>query len=172
MNKAILYFISFAVIGIVLVLLSRCKKESKTIIQRDTVEVIKDRIVQNEDSVAMLKKEVALLKEENKSLRTKKYVYKTDFDSTATKSQVLNELIKCDSAVKGQELIVANQDSIIGKQDQVISKQDTIIADQKEVISILETDNMQQRKEVKRQKRIALITKIIGGVAIVVSMLL
>lgn len=76
-----------------------------------------------------------------------------------TMAQVIYvELLKCDSMVKIDDVIIANQD--------------TIIADQKKVISIVEADNGKLKKEVKKQKRKTLLTKIGSGIVIVAVILL
>jgi hypothetical protein len=145
MSKFYFFILSFILVVIIL-LLSKCIKDKPVIIQVDTVEVIKERVIVRE-------KEVIKWKEKKAEIH-----YRTKFDTLVTIDTVYKELIKCDSVVRIDSVIIAVQD--------------TIIRDQKEVINILETDNQAQKKEVKRQKRIALITKIISGVAIVVSIIL
>lgn len=77
--------------------------------------------------------------------------YRTIFDTLATIDTVYKELIKCDSIVKIDSLIIAGQD--------------TIIAEQKELIDISE-------KEGKKQKRKLFFTKVVAGAVVLVTILL
>ncbi len=77
--------------------------------------------------------------------------YITVFDTLATIDTVLVELIKCDSVVKLDDKIIAGDSSII--------------KDQKDLIELKE-------KDLKREKRKTLFTKVVAGVAIVVTILL
>lgn len=98
-------------------------------------------------------KEVKVLKE-GKEKRS----YKTTFDSSSTIDTVKIELAKCDTIVKIDSVIMA--------------KQDTIIIDQKELIETYEGETKSLLKEVKKEKRKTLFTKIVAGVAIIVTILL
>jgi hypothetical protein len=108
-------------------------------------EVIKEKITTKEVEVLKLK--------ESKS----KIVYRTLFDTMATMDTIYVELIKCDSVVK--------IDSVI------IQEQDTIIIDQKELIQAVETDNTVLKSDLKKQRRKNFLTKVVAGLAIVVTIL-
>jgi hypothetical protein len=99
-----------------------------------------------ENKIATEEKEVIKWKDQKEKIK-----YVTKFDTIVTKEIIYKELIKCDSVVKIDSIIIA--------------RQDTIIADQKELIYLSE-------KEVKKQKRKLVFTKIVAGVAIVTTILL
>jgi hypothetical protein len=98
-------------------------------------------------------KEVIKWKEQKERIK-----YITKFDTLVTVEIVYKELIKCDSIVKIDSAIIAGQD--------------TIIVDQKELIALSEAEKEKLTKEVKKQKRKTLITKIGSGIIIVGVLLL
>jgi hypothetical protein len=108
--------------------------------------VIKEKIVEKEKEVVKWKQ------------AKEKITYITHFDTVVTKEFVIGELIKCDSIVKIDSVIIASQD--------------TIIADQKQVIVIVESDNSKLKRDLKKQKRKNTITKIVAVVVIVGSIIL
>lgn len=109
-------------------------------------EVIKEKIIEKEKEVVKWKEKKA------------KIVYTTIFDTLVTKETIYAELQKCDTIVKIDSVIIASQD--------------TIILDQKQVISIIESDNLELKKQVKKEKRKNLFTKIGAGIVIVAILLL
>lgn len=132
-------------VAFIVAVLSKCEKpvyKDRT----DTIEIIKSRI----DTV---EKEVVKWKEAKTHI-----VYRTKFDTLATIDTVLIELKKCDTIVK--------IDSII------IQKQDTIIQDQRVIIDDLDLDKKELTKEVKRQKRKLIFTKILAAAIIITSIII
>jgi hypothetical protein len=112
--------------------------------QKETI--IKDSIIYQEKEVIKWKKAKSEIH------------YVTEFDTLATIDTVLVELIKCDSVVKIDSNIIASQDTIIIKQ--------------KELITLSEAEKDSLKKELKREKRKTFFTKVVAGVAIVVTILL
>jgi hypothetical protein len=112
--------------------------------QKETI--IKDSIIYKEKEVIKWKKAKSEIH------------YVTEFDTLATIDTVLVELIKCDSVVKIDSNIIASQDTIIVKQ--------------KELIELSEAEKEALKKDLKREKRKTLFTKVVAGVAIVVTILL
>lgn len=99
-----------------------------------------------EEKIVEKEKEVVKWKKQKETIK-----YVTKFDTIVNKEIIYKELLKCDSIVKIDSAIIAGQD--------------TIISDQKELIAISE-------KEIKKQKRKLLFTKIGAGVVIVATILL
>lgn len=122
---------------------SECSHKPVPEIQEVEKEVIKEKIVEKEKEVIKWKQ------------AKEKITYITHFDTIVTKEVIYGELIKCDSVVKLDSVIIASQD--------------TIIADQKQVITIVESDNSALKKDLKKQKRKNTITKIVAVVVIVAS---
>ncbi|HET6224677.1 MAG TPA: hypothetical protein VFF27_00265 [Bacteroidia bacterium] len=107
-------------------------------------EVVHTHTIQ--DKIVTEEKEVVKWKAQKE-----KIIYTTKFDTIVTKEIIYRELLKCDSIVKIDSSIIAGQD--------------TIIADQKELIALSE-------KEVKKQKRKLVFTKVVAGAVIVATILL
>jgi hypothetical protein len=108
-------------------------------------EVIKEKIVTQEKEVVKWK------------AQKDKIVYRTKFDTLATIDTVYIELIKCDS---------------IGKIDSsLIASQDTIIVDQKKLIANCEANTQVLKKEIKKEKRKGLLTKIGAGIIIFLTII-
>lgn len=126
---------------IVLLLLDRCEKKPEYIHNNDTVEVIKSRIDTIEVEVVKLKQAKT------------KIIYRTIFDTLATIDTVLIELKKCDTIVKIDSVIIKDQE--------------TIIEGQEDVIGLIETDNKALQKQIKKEKRKLILTKI-GAVAVII----
>jgi hypothetical protein len=101
--------------------------------------IIEEKIVEKEVEVVKWK------------AQKEKIIYTTKFDTVVTKEIIYKELLKCDSIVKIDSVIIAGQD--------------TIITEQKELIALSE-------KEVKKQKRKLLFTKVVAGGVIVATILL
>lgn len=123
-----------------------CTHKPITAAQDEPKEIIKEKIVEKE-------KEVIKWKE-----KKGKIIYRTKFDTLATIDTLYIELIKCDSIVKIDSIIIADQD--------------TIIKDQKQVINIVEKSNESLKKDLKKEKRKSLLTKIGAGVAIIITIIL
>ncbi len=107
-------------------------------------EVIHTHTIQ--DKIATKEKEVVKWKEQKE-----KIIYTTKFDTIVKKEVIYRELLKCDSIVKIDSSIIA--------------RQDTIISEQKELLTLSE-------KEVKKQKRKLVFTKVVAGAVIVATILL
>jgi hypothetical protein len=101
--------------------------------------IIEEKIVEKEVEVVKWK------------AQKEKIIYTVKFDTVVTKEIIYKELLKCDSIVKIDSVIIAGQD--------------TIIAEQKELLTISE-------KEIKKQKRKLLFTKVVAGAVIVATLLL
>ncbi len=115
-------------------------------IKHDTIEVIRDSIIVRE-------KEVIKWKEKKGRI-----IYKTKFDTLATFDTVYIELIKCDSIVEIDNRIIANQDTIIQQQTEMIGLEEA------------EIDSL--NKDLKKEKRKLLISKIIAGVGLLLTLIL
>lgn len=102
--------------------------------------------------IGTIKVEVVKLKEGKT-----KIIYRTKFDTLATIDTVYAELQKCDTIVK--------IDSII------IQKQDTIIFKQEELIDTIEKNNDSLKKDLKKQKRKLVFTKILAGAIIILTII-
>jgi predicted nucleic acid-binding Zn ribbon protein len=145
--KPIYYILLGFVLGILLFYWGSIYFEKPIpVIDHQKETIIKDSIIYQE-------KEVIKWKKAKSEIR-----YITEFDTLATIDTVLVELIKCDSAVKIDSNIIAGQDTIIVKQ--------------KELIALSEAEKEALKKEIKRQKRKTLFTKVVAGVVIVVTILL
>jgi hypothetical protein len=136
-------YLSHILVGLLVFLLTyfsmnRCT-EYKPIVEIQKEIVIKDSIITKEKEVIKWKK----LKGEIK--------YDTIFDTLTTKETIYINLIKCDSVVKVDNIIIADQDTIIEKHKTLIELKE---------------------KEIKRQKRKTFFTKVVAGVAIIVTILL
>src|SRR5436190_22128017 len=129
------FIIALLVLTIILLFWNGCAKKANPIIRIIPVEVIKEKIV-------TIEKEVVKWKDQKT-----KIIYKTHFDTLATIDTVIVELIKCDSIVKIDALIIAGQDSII--------------VDKNIIISGFEAEQQEHEKEVKQIKKKLLFTKII-----------
>jgi hypothetical protein len=112
--------------------------------QKETI--IKDSIIYQEKEVIKWKKAKSEIH------------YVTEFDTLATIDTVIVELIKCDKEVKADNKII-KADSII-------------IAGKDSLLSFAEAEKEALKKQVKREKRKTLFTKVVAGVAIVVTILL
>lgn len=99
------------------------------------------------------------------------------FDSTATKSTIYTELVKCDSiGIERLETITELNELVIDK-DSTISDQSVIIAQQEKRAEEIESDRKQERKEARKAKRKAFVRglasgSVIVGTAIIVIILL
>jgi hypothetical protein len=141
------YALLWIAVGILLgCILSECTRKPIPEIREVEKEKILEKIVEKE-------KEVIKWKQAKEKIK-----YITEFDTIVTKEIIYQELIKCDSVVKIS--------------DSIIVAQDTIIADQKQVIAIVESNNSVLKKDLKKQKRKTLLTKIGAGAAIVITILL
>jgi hypothetical protein len=145
--KPIYYILTGFIIGI---LLFYCGLEyfekPIPVVDHKKETIIKDSIIYREKEVIKWKK----LKGEIK--------YDTIFDTLATKETIYINLIKCDSVVKIDNKIIKADSSIKAGKDSLIS--------------ICEFDKEALKKQVKREKRKTLFTKVVAGVAIVVTILL
>ena len=140
------FLLGMLVATIALLFLNKCEKQD--IKKTENLDIKKvDSIKQKIDTV---KVEVVKLKEAKT-----KIIYRTKFDTLATIDTVYAELQKCDTIVK--------IDSII------IQKQDTIIFKQEELIDAIEKNNDSLKKDIKKQKRKLLFTKILAGAIIVIT---
>lgn len=119
--------------------------------RKDTVNIVPSKIDSIKAKTDTIKVEVEKLKEGKT-----KFIYRTKFD-TITVEKVLIELQKCDTIVKIDSVIIA--------------KQDTIIKGQEEIITELHLENAYLEKDFKKQKRKLLVTKIIAGVVIFLTIL-
>lgn len=146
MKEHVNYFcFGFLICLIFVAILNGCEDKKNIKPQKkDSIEIIKQRI----DTV---KVEVIKLKDAKT-----KFIYRTKFDTLATIDTVLIELKKCDTIVK--------IDSVI------IQKQDTIIKEE-EIIGDLDLENQYLTKEVKKAKRKLIFTKILAGIAIVLTII-
>jgi hypothetical protein len=124
---------------------------SEKLSKKDTV--IEDKSDSIITKIEYKEKEVIKWKEQKESIK-----YITKFDTLVTVKIVYKELMKCDSVVKIDSAIIAGQDTIIG--------------DQKELIALSEAEKERLKKEVKREKRKVLITKIGSGIIIGAVLLL
>jgi hypothetical protein len=132
-------YLTYILIGLLCCLLTYCGTEyfhKPVVIEK---KVIQEKIIEKE-------KEVIKWKEAKSKIH-----YRTKFDTVATIDTVYAELLKCDTIVKMDSIIIASQD--------------TIIIDQKELIS-------SYKKDLKREKRKTFFTKVVAGVAIIVTILL
>jgi hypothetical protein len=144
--KNTLYFIGLFLMFIVGFACNECTHDPLPEIPEPKKEAIKEEI-------AVKEKEVTKLKEEKG-----KIVYRAVFDTLATIDTLYIELIKCDSVVKIDNVIIADQDTIIAGKDSIIA--------------ICESDNTTLKRDIKKQKRKNLLTKIGAGVVIVAAILL
>jgi hypothetical protein len=136
-------YLSHILVGLLVFLLTyfamnRCNTPMP-VKDREKEIIIKDSIITKEVEVIKWKEQKVLIK------------YRTVFDTLVTIDTVLVELIKCDSIVKIDEIIIADQDTIIEKHKALIELKE---------------------KEIKREKRKTFFTKVVAGVAIVVTILL
>ena len=115
-------------------------------IKHDTIEIIKDSIIVREKEVVKWK------------AQKDKIIYRTLFDTLATIDTVIVELIKCDSIVNIDSLIIANQDTIIQQQTEMIGLEEA------------EIDNL--NKDLKKEKRKLLISKVIAVVGLLLTLIL
>lgn len=138
-----------------------CEKKPLNIDNGTEVDSLKNLINEQKKQVDTVKVEVIKWEEAKKSLPK----YRTKFDSTATIDTVKAELAKCDT-------ITIVDSIIINKQDSIIQKQDTIIQDQSKFIDSLGVGLKKANKEIRRQKRKVLFTKIGAGAVIVLIGLL
>ncbi len=138
--KPIYHFIFGVIVGLLLLYLGY-EYFQKPIPDPDPKKeiVIQERIVEKEVEVTKWKEQKVLIK------------YRTIFDTLATIDTVLVELIRCDSVVKIDNIIIADQDTIIEKHKALIELKE---------------------KEIKREKRKTFFTKVVAGVVIVVTIIL
>lgn len=139
------YIIGLLTFLLIIILWDGCEKKPEIIIKIDTIEVIKHK-------VDTLEKQVIKWKEQKT-----KIVYKTYFDTLATIDTVFIELIKCDSIIKIDSVIIA--------------KQDTIIQDQALIIAGFEAEKEEYEHEIKKGKRKLLLTKVLVGAVILCTIL-
>lgn len=114
MNKNWIIIILVAIL-VVMVGLKSCepvqeKQQIKEI--HDTIKVIEKQIEKQAIEVVKWKKSKSEIH------------YVTQFDTLATFDTVYVELVKCDSIVKIDSLIIASQDTIIKEQTKIINKND------------------------------------------------
>jgi hypothetical protein len=145
--KPIYYILTGFIIGI---LLFYCGLEyfekPIPVVDHKKETIIKDSIIYQEKEVIKWKKAKSEIH------------YVTEFDTLATIDTVIVELIKCDKEVKADNKII-KADSII-------------IAGKDSLLSFAEAEKEALKKQVKREKRKTLFTKVVAGVAIVVTILL
>lgn len=141
------YFIGLLILSVVLLCLCKgCENQPEHIIQHDTIQVFKDKIVIQEKEIIRLKEQKA------------KIIYRTKFDTLATIDTVYVELIKCDSVVK--------------LDSSIIFEQDTIIQEQKKIIGIQAEEIGGLIKQVKKERRKILISKVVAVVGLVLTIFL
>ncbi len=144
MKEHLNWFLSGMVICfIALLFLNKCEKKPIS----NSAFLNKDSIKQKIDTI---KVEVIKLKEAKA-----KIVYHTKFDTLATIDTVFIELIKCDSIVKIDSNIIQDQDTIIFTQD--------------ELVNDLNIENDSLKKKIKKQKRKLILTKILTGAIILIT---
>jgi hypothetical protein len=153
MNKNLVIVVLVALLAVLS--LFKCEQEPRRPEVRyevihDTIQVITERIVEK-------KKAVAKLKQSKSDLPT----YTVTFDSTATRDTIYVELVKCDSIVQVDSIIIASQDIIIEDQSKVIELQDTLI-------QAVQSDLKAEKKANRRLKKKLFFTKV-GAVLCVLA---
>ncbi len=136
------WFLSGMVIAFIVLLFYKCEDKplKPAITKMDSIK----------HTIDTLKVDVIKWKE-SKS----KIVYRTKFEPTVTIDTVLVNLKKCDTIVKIDSVIIHRQDTIIVHQDTIIVQQEELIED--------------LNKDIKKQKRKLLFTKILAGAIIVLT---
>jgi hypothetical protein len=122
------------------------------------VEPIKKRI-------EVKAKEVDSLKEVKKKIK-----YITDFPEL--KPDSISTIKDCDSIAPIIYYNLIKCDSVVKIDSNIRASQDTIIIKQKELLVLSEAEKEALKKQVKKEKRKTLFTKVVAGVAIVVTILL
>jgi hypothetical protein len=110
-------------------------------------------------------KEVDSLKEVKKKIK-----YTTNFPEL--KPDSISTIKDCDSIAPIIYYNLIKCDSVVKIDSNIIASQDTIIVKQKELIELSEAEKEALKKDLKREKRKTLFTKVVAGVAIVVTILL
>lgn len=115
---------ALVIIAIILLWMRACTPvpvSTKAQAIHDTITVVKERI-------RVETKEVVKWKQAKANIH-----YVTKFDTLATVDTVIVELVKCDSIVKIDSVIIAKQDTIIVQKDQLLTVKDQEIKEVKKV---------------------------------------
>jgi hypothetical protein len=107
------------------------------------------------DSVLLFRKDKVI-----KGRETIKYLEKT---VTITDTIVITYVDALNNQIKEMDTIIDIQDKKIDKQAKIIDKQDTIIINSNKVIALIESDNENLQKEIKKLEKKNYWTKIKGG---------
>lgn len=110
----------------------------------------------------------------HKEVKTR-IIYKTRFDTLATVDTIYVELIKCDSIVRLDSVIIGKQDHQIKTIYTVIENQDKIITSKESLLIGKDSEIKAKDKALKKEHRKVIFTKIVAvvglGVVIVLSLL-
>jgi len=162
--------IGVLVILISLLILRECKNEPVILTDRNKEAKLYVHINFLESKIKELNKSI---KNDSNSfvaiakIKTK-IVYRTKFDTLATIDTVYIELVKCDSIVRLDSIIIGKQSHQIKSMYEVINLQDSVDFKKDTLILNKDSDIKALKKEVRKQKRKVVVTKIVAVLAVAV----